>query len=75
MLKRVVVSFRGSATLKDLAIDADGKIIEFDNPINADSKEKLGVHQGFHGKTVQVQCGSIDRVDLTLFPFYDSLFK
>lgn len=46
--KRVIVCFRGTATLKDLEIDAEGHLVDCDNPINPDSNEKLGVHQGFH---------------------------
>lgn len=46
--KRVTVCFRGTATLKDLEVDADGHLVDCDNPINPDSKEKLGVHHGFH---------------------------
>lgn len=46
--KRITVSFRGSHTWKDLDIDADGFIVDVNNPVHPDSKEKLGVHQGFH---------------------------
>lgn len=48
--KRVTVAFRGSATVKDLKIDCEGTIIEFDNPLDPDAKY-IGVHDGFHGES------------------------
>ena len=42
--------FRGSTTLKDFLVDADGLIVECDNPLNPESKEKIGVHHGFRGE-------------------------
>jgi hypothetical protein len=44
----VLLTFRGSATLKDLQVDADGTLVECDNPMNPATK--LGVHQGFRGR-------------------------
>ncbi len=51
-LKRVVVVFRGSATVKDFLTDAQLWIDEIDNPLKRFSKkqpEKLGIHNGFRG--------------------------
>lgn len=38
------------ATLKELQVDADGFIVDCDNPLNPESKEKIGVHKGFRGE-------------------------
>jgi hypothetical protein len=45
--KTVTVMFRGTTTLKDILVDADGFIVDCDNPLNPESKEKIGLHHGF----------------------------
>ena len=54
--KRVTVAFRGSVTVKDWMTDADGSFRDLDNPLNPDSKEKMGIHHGFFGKSDKT-CG------------------
>lgn len=49
--KRVVVAFRGSATPRDFMVDADGSFRDLDNPLDPESKVKLGVHNGFFGES------------------------
>ena len=51
-LKRVIVVFRGSATVQDFITDAQLWLDEIDNPLKPLSKkqpEKLGIHNGFKG--------------------------
>ncbi len=48
--KTVTVMFRGTTTLKDVLVDADGFIVDCDNPLNPESKEKIGLHHGFLGE-------------------------
>lgn len=77
--KRITVAFRGSVTPRDFLADASGSFDDLDNPLNPDSKEKLGIHHGFNqylngsrkGKDDETPENKYTEIMMKLKPLFD----
>jgi len=47
--KRILLTFRGTVTVKDFMVDADSYMCQFTNPMS-ETGETIGIHHGFYGK-------------------------